>query len=54
MNLRLSSATIKRRMDDNDETFKQWKFQDIDSTELKQLTEDIEEIKGGIYIINFI
>ena len=50
-NLRLAGASMKRRMDDLDSTFKRWKFGHIDCTKLKQLTGDIEQIEGEIFYI---
>ena len=45
-NLRLSSASIKRRLQDHDPTFKDWKLKRIRPAELKQLADDIEHIEG--------
>ena len=53
-NLRLSSARIKKRMDELDTTFKHWKFEYIDCTKLKQLTGDIEQIEGELFYILYL
>ena len=45
-NLRLCSAGIKRRLEDNDFTFLHWKFEDITPEKLRQLADDIEQIEG--------
>ena len=45
-NLRLSSASIKRRLQDHDFTFLHWTFKNITPEQLKQLADDIEQIEG--------
>ena len=49
-NLRLSSASINRRLQDHDKTFNNWKFREITPEQLKQLADDVEQIEGEYFI----
>ena len=45
-NLRLSSASLKRRLLDHDNIGQHWAFENITPEELKQLSDDAELIIG--------
>ena len=54
MSLRESSTTLRRRIDELENTFKIWRIQGVvDSTRLRRLSDEIHTIQGntpGVYI----
>ena len=44
--LRLTSDSMKRRLQDHDSTCKHWQFEDLSPGELFQLIDDVDQIEG--------
>ena len=47
MSLRASSTTLRRRIDELENTFKVWRIGEVDSTRLRRLSDEIHTIQGN-------
>ena len=49
MSLRESSTTLRRRIDELENTFKIWRIREVDSTRLRRLADEIRTIQGNTF-----